>query len=194
MQGFVKLRRGILEHVPDRMSIEEFGVFSVLLTLADFRNATWVGSGNEIRKYIHRRKQHIHQVLMSLRKKGYIRFELPEGNNAKYPIFIPKYYTHEDGSSMAEMTVWEPAKLKNPRFGNQQNGQRCVSGTSKTEEILYRQSHKPSQEVNTKNKREEVNQNRPFYGCDEEKCLKCGLWFRRIALRRHDCRPIGMPL
>jgi hypothetical protein len=147
--GFVKLRRGILEHIPDRMSVHEFGVFTVLLTLADFRNATWIGSGTELRKYIRKRKKTVHELLFSLRSKGYIKFDLPKGNNSKYPIFIPKYYTDQDGNSLPNMTIWEPANTPN---GNQQMAQNSQTGTSKTEQPFKNERHEPPEEVNLKKK------------------------------------------
>ncbi len=134
------------------MSIEEFGVFTVILTLADFRNATWLGSGTEIAKILHIRKQFALEHLRSLRSKGYLQFDDFKGAHKKYAIFIPKYYTAEDGSSVPEMTRWEPRKLKRVQNGNRGSYEDGKTGTEEIDHPVKDQQFKPSQEVSTKNR------------------------------------------
>jgi hypothetical protein len=139
--GFVKLRRGIIEHLEDgRLTPREFAVFTVLLLKADFRNSTWVGSASQIAKECRIRKQYALQYLAALKSKGYIQFEIPRGAHVKYAIFIPKY-------SVPPGTEEAVRKVPN---GNRGNAPACQTGTDDFHQHEHFQRDERSEEVNLK--------------------------------------------
>lgn len=136
--GFVKLRRGIIEHLPDRITPDEFVVFLYILLSADFRTGAWIGSGNEIAKRVHIRKRYAQLILLSLRTKGYVEFEIPPEHNQGYPIHIPKYY---GGASPG------PVGPRGVHNGTQQKAEMYLMGPSNAKQGVQNQAIKPSEEV-----------------------------------------------
>jgi hypothetical protein len=141
--GFVKLRRGIIEHLKDgRLTPREFLVFTIILLKADFRNSTWIGSASEIAKQCGFRKQYALQYLAALKAKGYIQFEIPRGAHVKYPIFVPKY-------SVPPGTEEITRKIPN---GNRGNIATYQTGTEDFKQLTYFERNRRSEEVKIKKK------------------------------------------
>lgn len=92
--GFIKLRRGIIEHLQSgRMTADEFCVFSLLLPLADFRSGTWQGSGVALSTYLSAWSlRKCQRVLKSLAGKGYITLRSMRGKMGNYPIVIHNFH------------------------------------------------------------------------------------------------------
>lgn len=159
------------------MTVREYTVFTAILISADFRNAKWVGSGNAIAKMCHIRKKNAHEILNSLRSKGYIDFQFSDGNNSRYSILVHKY-----AASLVPVGTSKPYAAGSG--GNQQSAPKCQSGTSKPPQRLSIHGDEVSEEVNTKNKREEETVT-TFLG--ELQCQDCKMWFPRMALKKHHC-------
>jgi len=137
------------------MSPREYTVFLIVLSLADFRNATWVGSAAQIAKTCHIRKQYAQQILKSLRAKHYIEFQESKGAHRRYPIYIPKYSVP---GGTEERFQAEPRRAKKQPNGNRGPTKTYQTGTEDSAQVVSRHSIKCSEEVRTKNKREEYAQ------------------------------------
>lgn len=89
--GFVKLRRGILEHLPDRMTFEEYGIYSLIILNADHRTGFWRGCALALSKQVGKSERWCQRVLASLRRKGYITGE-PSKGRGQYMLSVEKYF------------------------------------------------------------------------------------------------------
>lgn len=91
--SFVKSRRGILEHLhQNRLSLSEFGVFQLLLLLADKANGVvWTDSPLIAAQFNSCNQRTIKDALASLTRKGYIKSFRQRGSRGSCPILINKY-------------------------------------------------------------------------------------------------------
>ena len=96
--GYVKLRRGILEHYQDgKVSAYEFHIYVLLILEADYKTGIWHGSAEKLSIVYRIPSSTCRDVLSKLHQKGYIRrFNLP-GKHGNYPVLINKYEC-SDGS------------------------------------------------------------------------------------------------
>jgi hypothetical protein len=73
MNGFVKLRRGLAEHVRSgRMTLSEHGAFTLLLQLADYSTGCWHGTQRSFALAAGISSGLAWQLLTSLERKGYL--------------------------------------------------------------------------------------------------------------------------
>lgn len=101
MQGFAKLRRGILEHLKSgRMVVDEYSVFTLVIQLADWKSGIWIGSGVCVSDYLKWCPRKCQLVLKSLDRKGYIELRAVHGRNGNYPILVRKYFGSPNGSAV----------------------------------------------------------------------------------------------
>jgi hypothetical protein len=131
--GFVKLRRGIVEHLPERMTFEEYGIYTLIILKADHRTGVWRGCALALSKRAGKSERWCRYRLASLRKKGYI-LATPSNGRGQYVMKVVKYFEkrHPVSASMPEAA---------PSVRLEQNKRHPVS---------------PYQEVSTyKNKRKE---------------------------------------
>lgn len=92
MQGFVKLRRAIREHLEDgRITLEEYAVFTVLLINAHYRTGIWHGCALVLGLHVRKSERWCQRVLARLRIKGYI-FAKPSNGRGRYSIRVNKYF------------------------------------------------------------------------------------------------------
>ncbi len=94
IDSFVKSRRGILEHlVQSKLTFHEFGVFQLLLLLADkATGVVWTDSRKIAGNFTTTLKEHTAKyALRGLKAKGYIKSFQQQGSRDSYPILINKY-------------------------------------------------------------------------------------------------------
>ncbi len=76
MNGFVKLRRGLAEHVSSRrMTLVEHGAYTLLLQLADHSTGRWHGTQRSFAAAAGVSSGLAWKILTSLDRKGYLRWE-----------------------------------------------------------------------------------------------------------------------
>jgi hypothetical protein len=91
--GFAQLRRGLIDQLVDgRITGDEYGVFCLMVQLADYRSGIWRGSGVALATYLHgwsiRKCQ---RLLTSLKSKGYIALRHIRGRKGNYEIAVERY-------------------------------------------------------------------------------------------------------
>jgi len=94
VSGFVKIRRGILDHLLcGIISIFEFGIYVILHLQADYRTGVWTGSAPRLRAAGPRgaRMRDLQRALQRLGQIGFIRiFRIP-GKRGNYHVLIHKF-------------------------------------------------------------------------------------------------------
>ena len=91
-EGFVRLRRGILEHLRDRrLRPVEFAAFLTILLVADFRTGRWQGSARSLARLMGISSRYARTLLGRLEGMGYVMrgSTQPPGT---YAIGIKKYF------------------------------------------------------------------------------------------------------
>jgi hypothetical protein len=74
------------------MSGDEFGVFTALLVLADYRTGIWIGSGVALASYLKRwSPRKCQRILASLNIKHYIALRHSRGKKGSFPVIIHNY-------------------------------------------------------------------------------------------------------
>ena len=91
--GFVPIRRGILEHIQDgRLTPLEFTAHYLITSQADTRTGKWVGSAKCIASALCITERMARRVLENLSRGDYIRrFPVP-GKHVCYPILVHKFH------------------------------------------------------------------------------------------------------
>lgn len=108
MIGFVKLRRGILDHVRDgRMSLDEFSVYVLIILKANHHNGSWNGCALALSKEAQKSERWCQRVMASLRKKGYI-VGSPSVGRGQYSIKVVKYFHISTDSVKNKVSLQTP--------------------------------------------------------------------------------------
>ncbi len=90
--GYVKSRRGILEHLRSgKITKEEYTIFDILVKLADPSTGGWIGSAKAIAGNFNFSMRITRRTLETLERKGYIKRFTKPGKHTNYPILINKY-------------------------------------------------------------------------------------------------------
>lgn len=91
--GFVKFRRGLVDHLHDgRITADEYCVFSLMVQLADYNTGIWRGSGVALSDYLKWCPRKCQLILKSLQSKGYLKLRVIRGRKGNYPVIIHKYH------------------------------------------------------------------------------------------------------
>jgi hypothetical protein len=100
VNGFVQLRRGLLEHVESgRMTSDEFAAFVYITAKADHRTGVWKGSGRELGAALGWCPRQGQNVLASLKSKTYVKvFRTRFAHGSSFSVAVPKYHTHPGAS------------------------------------------------------------------------------------------------
>lgn len=94
--GFVKLRRGINEHlVTGKITPEEYAVYVFMIVEADHRTGIWKGSGEAIAHKFRWCLRRAQMVLASIFSKGYAFSYREHRGRGNYPIKINKYFNRK---------------------------------------------------------------------------------------------------
>ena len=93
MKGYVQMRRGLITHLQDGMTMSEFSVFIILLALADKKDGSYKINGAAMNFWTGGEisADYADKVLRSLDKKGYIIRESKQGRTGLYKYYIQKY-------------------------------------------------------------------------------------------------------
>lgn len=92
LSGFVKFRRGLLEHVTDgRLSVWEYATYTFVLALADHRTGCWHGDGRILSQIMKCSWRQSRLNLQSLIKKNYL-IKLESPRRGSYTLYIDKYF------------------------------------------------------------------------------------------------------
>ena len=104
MNGFVKLRRGLAEHVRSgRMNLSEHGAFTLLLQLSDYSTGRWHGTQRSFALAAGISSGSAWKLLTSLERKGYLRW-----NRACGFVEIPKFSVENARQKPVQNSVETP--------------------------------------------------------------------------------------
>jgi hypothetical protein len=95
VEGFVKIRRGLCDHLRDgKMNLLELGVYLHLQFCADFRTGIHKNSAGHIYYATGQRSsvRQIQRALEALEKAGYIKRFIVDGRRGDYYILIHKFF------------------------------------------------------------------------------------------------------
>lgn len=102
MNGFVKLRRGLAEHVgAGRMTLTEHGAYTLLLQLADHTTGRWRGTQRSFAAAAGISSGMAWKILTSLERKGYLSW-----NRERQAVEISKFFVEKP----AENPVGKPVE------------------------------------------------------------------------------------
>lgn len=106
-QGFVKLRRGINEHVVSgKMCLTDFTIYTLLLINANHETGVWDNASAGLISSLYRLPERTcRDVLERLERNGYIKRFMVRGKRAGYPILINNYECRRNRSDGAVMDV-----------------------------------------------------------------------------------------
>ncbi len=91
MNGFVKLRRGLAEHVgTGRMTLTEHGAYTLLLQLADHTTGRWRGTQRSFAAAAGISSGMAWKILTSLEQKGYLSW-----NRERRSVQISKFFVEK---------------------------------------------------------------------------------------------------
>lgn len=106
MNGFVKLRRGLAEHVGSgRMTLTEHGAYTLLLQLADHTTGRWRGTQRSFAAAAGISSGMAWKILTSLERKGYVSW-----NRERQAVEISKFFVEK----LAENPVEKPVETEQP--------------------------------------------------------------------------------
>jgi hypothetical protein len=106
MNGFVKLRRGLAEHVGSgRMTLTEHGAYTLLLQLADHTTGRWRGTQRSFAAAAGISSGMAWKILTSLERKGYLSW-----NRKRQAVEILKFFVEKP----AENPVEKPVETERP--------------------------------------------------------------------------------
>ena len=166
VNGFVKLRRGIAEHVSDgRLSTDCFAAFVMITIAANHQNGVWIGSGASLAEDMRWKKRKGQRVLMDLESSGYLRFV----DNPKKPgskaVEILKYLSSDsvnsdtnsdttatNGASVGRVTATRQRQMGHLLASNRAS----VNSANNSESVSYSAEEFKNQEVReeSRNKKE----------------------------------------
>jgi hypothetical protein len=91
LNGFVKVRRGIVEHLHNgQMNLNEFACYCVLLLKADYKTGVaWVNSGDFMLGDVS--LSSVQRALLNLEQNQYIKRFVLAGSKKPYPVLIDKF-------------------------------------------------------------------------------------------------------
>ena len=90
--GFVRLRRGVLEHLADgRLRPVEFAAFLTILLAADHRNGAWQGSARSLARLMGLSRRYCQKLLARLEGRGYVTRGSPQPPGT-YAIGVKRYF------------------------------------------------------------------------------------------------------
>lgn len=148
--GFVPIRRGILEHIQDgRLTPLEFTAHYLITSQADTRTGKWIGSAKCLASALCITERMARKVLENLSRGGYIRrFAIP-GKHVCYPILVHKFHPtngEHKGEQLDAISSLSPTDLRYSQIdsGELVGEQRCE----------HRASQKRSEKGELKKKKE----------------------------------------
>ena len=110
MSGFVKIRRGILDHLLSGLiSIFEFGIYVILHLQADYRTGVWTGSAPRLRAAGPRgaRMRDLQRALHRLGEIGFIRIFRTPGKRGNYHVLIHKFESTDTALSGKRLNAFK---------------------------------------------------------------------------------------
>ena len=117
--GFVPIRRGILEHLRDgRITHGELAAYIVMILEADSKTGIWKGSARALAALYGWTQRGARHVLERLERKGYIRRFATPRSHANYPVLIDKYLCAEGGLEGRRLNVRASTDWRNPVYEN----------------------------------------------------------------------------
>ena len=121
MRGFVKLRRGLAEHVRSRrMTLVEHGAYTLLLQLADHTTGCWHGTQRSFAGAAGISSGLGWKILTSLERKGYLRW-----NREKQSVQICKFFVEKVPEDPVEKLVETTPVSQVHGYRRDQVGHRC---------------------------------------------------------------------
>jgi hypothetical protein len=110
MKGFVKLRRGLAEHVSKgRMTLAEHGAYTLLLQLADHNTGRWRGTQRSFAAAAAVSSGMAWKILTSLEQKGYLSWD-----REKQSVQIRKFFVDKSVENPVEKSVEIERRLSGP--------------------------------------------------------------------------------
>ena len=146
--GFVKLRRGILEHYQDgKVSAYEFHIYVLLILEANYENGVWRGCAEKLSIVYKIPARTCRDVLEKLHRKGYIKRFHVRGKHGNYPVLINKYECRDGAGNEVYLNAKKSTDWRHPIYESAATVPgRCRDGAA-------------IQEVRTNNKEKTPRQN-----------------------------------
>lgn len=118
MNGFVKLRRGLAEHVGSgRMTLTEHGAYTLLLQLVDHTSGCWRGTQRSFAEAAGISSGAAWKLLTSLERKGYLSW-----NRRKQAVQISKFFVEKSAEKPVEKPVENTNRPSGPGHPVDRNG------------------------------------------------------------------------
>lgn len=198
--GFVKLRRGILEHYRDgKVSAYEFHIYILLILEASYETGVWHGSAEKLSIVYRIPSRTCRDVLAKLHQKGYIRRFHSPGKHGNYPVLINKYECRDGAGNEIHLNASKSNDWRHPNYdlvmavpGECRDGATVQEVRTKNEELKPAQTrrviHSPEQvrQIEAKQKRLDVKAqvSRELYVGSGPVCAAPELWDQVKALGR----------
>ena len=147
--GYVKSRRGILEHLRSgSVTKDEYTIFDILVKIADPGTGIWIGSAKAIAGNFNFSVRQSRKVLEGLERKGYVKRFTKPGKHTNYPILINKYEVTQGSKQGTRLNAAATIDYDYPVYdscqqecegGGQRGGQH---GASKREKRIEKEKEK----------------------------------------------------
>jgi len=154
MDGFVQLRRGLLDHALEgKLSPFDFGLYVWLIMRANFATGIYDGCALTIACQFGdpSLKTHLQKALRRLRDKKYVNYRNGDGSRGAYKILINKFEVTVGELCGSRLDAWKHGDLVKPDY-ERRNGHGTV-------ETLSRNGRGTVEEPNKELRSKEVKEN-----------------------------------
>jgi len=128
MEGFTKIRNGLLDHaLKGKLSPFDFGIYTWLIMKADFSTGIYTGCALTIAYNFGDQglKEHIQKSRRRLRDRQFINYRNGDGKKSSYPILINKFSVTVGEQSGHRLNAWKHNGLVKPEY-EPENGRGTV--------------------------------------------------------------------
>ena len=165
MDGFIPIRRGILEHLEQRrMTLMEFGVYVLLQLRADWATGIYRGCALTIAYQFGdpEIRAQVKDILSRLKRKQYINYSPEKGKRGGYEILIHKFEPRLGRLCGTRLNAWKHGEIAIPEY------EAVASDALETRKRVARESPeaRPIQEVRRKKKEKRKNTLPPGDACE----------------------------
>lgn len=123
MDGYVQLRRGILEHIDKGlMTYSQAGVYVCILLQADRKTGIWWGCALKLQAHgpVGNDLKAMQRCLAYLQARGYIKCLREHGRRGNYPILINKYLVTDGGLRGKVLNAEKSRDYRHPVYDDYQ--------------------------------------------------------------------------
>lgn len=128
MEGFSKIRNGLLDHaLTGKLSPFDFGLYVFLIMRANFRTGIYDGCALTIAYQFGNPglKEHVQKALRRLKDRQFINYRNGDGRRGAYQILVNKYDITDGELSGTRLNAWKHNGLATPEY-ERENGSGTV--------------------------------------------------------------------